>query len=160
MKIQIDPHTLQRARERGTNAKEVRDVIATGFVIPAKYGRRGKAKVYDFKQERNGKYYEQKRVEVIYVIEGKCDNNGDRLRFFTENGREAMQVSYNSKTDLLYIRLDDRKQKVINRRLNDDVVLDIGRNDRIVGIEILDTSKHLNLEKLLPVQYAFSPEAA
>ncbi len=70
MKIQIDPHTLQRARERGTNAKEVREVISTGFTIPAKYGRRGKAKVYDFKQQRNGKYYEQKRVEVIYVIEG------------------------------------------------------------------------------------------
>jgi uncharacterized protein YuzE len=69
-----------------------------------------------------------------------------------------MQVTYNSKTDLLYIRLDERKPKVINRRLSDDVVLDIGRNDRIVGIEILDASKSLNLEKLLPVKYALSPE--
>ncbi|MCL0074293.1 hypothetical protein M1O50_05445 [Dehalococcoidia bacterium] len=40
-----------------------------GFPIPAKYGRIGKAKVYDFKQKRHGKYYEQKRVEVIYSIE-------------------------------------------------------------------------------------------
>jgi uncharacterized protein YuzE len=71
-----------------------------------------------------------------------------------------VQILYNSKTDLLYIRLDDRKQKVINRRLSDDVVLDVGRNDRIVGIEILDASKHLNLEKLLPVKFAFSPEVA
>jgi uncharacterized protein YuzE len=71
-----------------------------------------------------------------------------------------MQVTYNSKTDLIYIRLDDRKQKVINRRLSDVVVLDIGRNDRIVGIEILYASKQLNLEKLLPVKYAFSPEVA
>jgi len=29
----------------------------------------GKAKVYDFNQERHGKYYEQKRVEVIYTVE-------------------------------------------------------------------------------------------
>jgi uncharacterized protein YuzE len=75
---------------------------------------------------------------------------------FTENGREKMQVLYNTKTDLLYLRLDDRKQQVINKRLSEDIVLDIGEDDRIVGIEILDASKHLNLERLLPVKYAVS----
>ncbi len=69
MKVQIDPHTLEKAEERGTNEDEIKDVIETGSTIPAKYGRIGKAKVYDFKQERIGKYYEQKKVEVIYVIE-------------------------------------------------------------------------------------------
>jgi len=29
----------------------------------------GKAKVFEFQQERMGKFYEQKRVEVIYTIE-------------------------------------------------------------------------------------------
>ena len=29
----------------------------------------GKAKVYDFKRKRHGKYYEQKRVEIFYTIE-------------------------------------------------------------------------------------------
>lgn len=70
-----------------------------------------------------------------------------------------MQILYNAKTDLLYIRLDDRKQEVINRRLSDDIVLDVGKDDRIVGIEILDASRHLNLEKLLPVKYVVSAEA-
>jgi uncharacterized protein YuzE len=70
-----------------------------------------------------------------------------------ENGRNKMQILYNVKTDLLYLRLDDRKQQVVNKRVSDDVVLDIGEDDRIVGIEILDASKHLNLEKLLPVKY-------
>ena len=69
MEIQIDPHTLERARERGTNEKEIKEVIETGIVIPAKYGRIGKAKVYDFKQKRHNKYYQQKRVEVFYAIE-------------------------------------------------------------------------------------------
>ena len=45
------------------------DVINTGFSIPAKYGRVGRAKVYDFKQRRHHKYYEQRRVEVFYIIE-------------------------------------------------------------------------------------------
>ena len=45
MKIQIDPHTLERAEERGANEAEIRDVIETGSPIEAKYGRLGKAKV-------------------------------------------------------------------------------------------------------------------
>jgi len=42
---------------------------------------------------------------------------------------------------------------VINKRLSEDIVLDIGEDDRIVGIEILDASRHVNLETLLPVKY-------
>ena len=65
-----------------------------------------------------------------------------------------MHVSYNDRTDLLYIRLDDRKQDVINRRVTDDIVLDIGKGDRIIGIEILDASRHITLDRLLPIKYA------
>lgn len=63
-----------------------------------------------------------------------------------------MQIVYNAKTDLLYLRLDDQKQ-VINERLSEDIVLDMGKDNRIVGIEILNASKHLNLERLLPVKH-------
>ncbi|KRT66419.1 MAG: hypothetical protein XU11_C0009G0065 [Candidatus Dadabacteria bacterium CSP1-2] len=69
MEIQIDPHTLERAEERGTNEEEIKDVIKTGFAIPGRYGRMGRAKVYDFNRKRHGKFYEQKRVEVFYTIE-------------------------------------------------------------------------------------------
>ena len=69
-----------------------------------------------------------------------------------------MQILDDVKTDLLYFRLDDRKQQVINKRLSEDIVLDLGEDNRIVGIEILDASKHLNLERLLPVKYEISPE--
>ncbi|MGH7796326.1 MAG: DUF2283 domain-containing protein [Candidatus Binatia bacterium] len=68
-----------------------------------------------------------------------------------------MQILYNAKTDMVYIRLDERKQDVVNRRSTEDIVLDIGADNRIIGIEILDASKHLNLEGLLPVKYQVSP---
>jgi acyl-CoA thioesterase len=68
LEIQIDPHTLERAEERGTNRDEIVDVITTGFSIPAKYERIGKAKIYDIRSIRNGKFYEQKRVEVFYTV--------------------------------------------------------------------------------------------
>lgn len=60
---------MERAEERGTNADELNDVLENGIEISARGTRKGKAKVYDFKQERLGKYYEHKRVEVIYVEE-------------------------------------------------------------------------------------------
>jgi len=69
MQIQIDKHTLERAEERGTDEEEIKDVIETGFDVPGKHGRIGKAKVYEYNQKRSGKYYEQKRVEVFYIIE-------------------------------------------------------------------------------------------
>jgi len=70
-----------------------------------------------------------------------------------------MHVSYNDRTDLLYIRLDDKKQDVINRRVSDDVVLDISEGDKIIGVQILDASKHVILDRLLPVKYRVSKAA-
>ncbi len=64
-----------------------------------------------------------------------------------------MTIHYNSKTDLLYIRIKKATQQVINKRITEDIVLDIGKDDKIVGIEILDASKHVNLQSLLPVEY-------
>ena len=58
-------------------------------------------------------------------------------------GRRKMEILYNAKTDLLYIRLDDRKQPVINKRFSEDILLDMGEGNRIVGIEILDASKRI-----------------
>ena len=69
-----------------------------------------------------------------------------------------MQILYNDKTDLLYLRLDDRKQQVLNKRVSEDIVLDMGEDNRIIGIEIVDASKHLNLDRLLPVKYGGPPE--
>lgn len=39
------------------------------------------------------------------------------------------------------------------------VVQNIGEADKIIGIEILDASKHITLEGLLPVKYRISNAA-
>jgi hypothetical protein len=70
MDIRIDPHTLERAAERGATAEEIIDVITSGHPIPAKYGHSGKSKVFDFSQTRLDRYYEQKKIEVFFAIEG------------------------------------------------------------------------------------------
>jgi uncharacterized protein YuzE len=69
------------------------------------------------------------------------------------DGSDWMQIMYNAKTDVLYLRLDDRKQEVVNQQLTEDIMLDLGKDNRIVGIEILDASKRLKLDGLLPVTH-------
>ena len=69
-----------------------------------------------------------------------------------------MNITYNDKTDLLYIRFDDKTQDVVNKRISEDIVLDMGENDQIVGIEIMDASRHIPLEKLLPIKYEVPKE--
>jgi hypothetical protein len=69
MRIQIDPHTLERAEERGANIEEITGAIENGFSFPARKNRLAKAKIFPFEQERLGKFYKQKRVEVIYLVE-------------------------------------------------------------------------------------------
>jgi len=64
-----------------------------------------------------------------------------------------MKIFYDDKKDLLYIRFDEKKQEVVNKRVTEDIVLDLGDEDKIVGIEILAASKHLNLVSLFPIQY-------
>ena len=69
MKIQIEPHTLQRAIERGATETEIVDVIETGVSIQGKIGRLGKSKIYNINSIRIGKFYEEKKVEVYYIME-------------------------------------------------------------------------------------------
>lgn len=64
-----------------------------------------------------------------------------------------MKVTYNEKFDLLYISLDDSPEQVTNKRVDDDIVLDLADNDRIVGIEILDASKRLRLDQFLTLEF-------
>lgn len=69
MEFQIDPHTLERAMERGAMESEIEDVLQTGITILGKYNRLGKTKVFPFNANRLGKYYEEKKLEVYYIIE-------------------------------------------------------------------------------------------
>ena len=64
-----------------------------------------------------------------------------------------MKITYHEKSDLLYIRLDERQQQVLCNEPSDGVVLELGDDDRIVGIEILDASKRLHLDQFLTLQY-------
>ena len=65
-----------------------------------------------------------------------------------------MKITYDDRYDLLYLALDESPQQVESRDLAEGVVIDVGADDRIVGIEILGASKLVNLSRILPVEYA------
>ena len=65
-----------------------------------------------------------------------------------------MNIQYDSKSDLLYLRFDLLFTTLINKRVSEDIVLDIGPDDKIVGIEIMNASKRINLDKVLPIEYS------
>ena len=64
-----------------------------------------------------------------------------------------MTIHYDSKTDLLYLRITTDQQEIINKRITENIGLDLDDNDKIVGIEIMDASRHVDLDKLMPVEY-------
>ena len=64
-----------------------------------------------------------------------------------------MTIHYDSKTDLWYLRIESSEQEVVNKRVSDEIVLDIGENEKIIGIEIMEASKNINLDKLMPIEY-------
>jgi uncharacterized protein YuzE len=63
-----------------------------------------------------------------------------------------MRITYDERHDLLYMSLDVSRGQVVNRRGDEDIVLDVA-DGRIVGIEILDASKRLRLDQLSSLEY-------
>jgi uncharacterized protein YuzE len=60
-----------------------------------------------------------------------------------------MKISYDEEIDALYIRLVEGDQECRTLRLNDEIALNIGKEEVLVGIEILDASSVLGKGKNL-----------
>lgn len=54
-----------------------------------------------------------------------------------------MKISYDPEVDAVYIRLIDGKHECRTVRLNEEVALNIGPGEKLVGIEILDAKQVL-----------------
>jgi|SRR6266850_44654 len=59
-----------------------------------------------------------------------------------------MKITYDPEVDAMYIYLVEGKQECRTVQLNDDINLDFGDQETLVGIEILDASRVLGKGKL------------
>ena len=64
-----------------------------------------------------------------------------------------MKIEFDRRADLLYVRFDPRSQEVTNMRVSQDIVLDVGPGEKIVGIEIMNASEKVDLAQLQPVNF-------
>jgi len=63
-----------------------------------------------------------------------------------------MEIKYDTEVDAMYIRLVEEEQECRTMRFSDEIALNIGPGETLVGIEILDAKKTLgkgNLPQLV-----------
>jgi len=73
-----------------------------------------------------------------------------------------MKISYDPEADALYIRLIDTESECRTLRLNEEIALNIGPGETLVGIEILDAKDVLGkgqLPQLVVENLTLSPAA-
>ena len=61
-----------------------------------------------------------------------------------------MKIRYDAEVDAAYISFKDNLTQVTTIRLSEDIAIDLGLHEEIVGIEILDASEHLGFVKDKP----------
>jgi len=59
-----------------------------------------------------------------------------------------MKIRYDAEIDALYIRLVEGKHECRTLRLTDEIALNIGEEEMLVGIEILEAKEILGMGKL------------
>lgn len=58
-----------------------------------------------------------------------------------------MKIKYDPEVDAAYISFKKGSTEVTTIRLSEDIAVDLGPNEEIVGIEILDASEHFGFKK-------------
>ena len=61
-----------------------------------------------------------------------------------------MRITYDPEVDAAYISFKEGIIQVTTVRITEDIAIDFGPHEEIVGIEVLDASEHLSLEKEKP----------
>ncbi len=64
-----------------------------------------------------------------------------------------MKVTYDPYADAVYIYLTSEKHDLTTHVTDDEVMVDIGSDRAVVGVEILSASSRLDLEELKKVEF-------
>ncbi len=138
--IRLTKHAREQANERGASEAEIREAITKGSREPAKQG--GHCAVIILPSHRTG------RASFTRSNRSRLSSKRSRARQmsspfirFTFRRRTAMKISYDAEIDALYIRLIEGKHECRTVQLNEEIALNIGEGEQLVGIEILDAKE-------------------
>ncbi|MDI6903907.1 MAG: DUF2283 domain-containing protein [Candidatus Bathyarchaeia archaeon] len=130
--MEYTKHALSRIRQRKISKTSVENTLEHpdfSFVT-----RRGRLTAL--------KRYGDKFLKVIYE---ECNDKIRLLQFIGQGERRMVRVEYDSKVDAMYIWLRKAKYE-ISEELAENVIIDLDKNGRIIGIEILDVTKNIGRE--------------
>ena len=68
--VRLHLHAREPMDERGATEEEVRATVEQGESFPAKFGRMGFRRNFQFDQHRHGRQYHTKQIEAYAVQEG------------------------------------------------------------------------------------------
>lgn len=68
--VKLHPHAKERLLERNATEQEVIATVTKGETFPAKYGRIGFRRNFNYEDTWMGKHYLTKQIEVYAVKEG------------------------------------------------------------------------------------------
>lgn len=69
--VRLHPHALERLSERGATEEEVHGTVLEGESFPAKFGRTGFRRNFNFDSIWRNKHFATKQVEAYAVREGE-----------------------------------------------------------------------------------------
>ena len=145
MNIKFIEHAEIRMKERGASSKETLLTIESGEKFTAKFNRVGYRRNFSFSKTWKGIYYNTKQVEAYTVQEG------DDLiivtvivkYFQTIKWRQKLEISYDKKYNIAYIKIQEKTSKVETITLSDEIDIDISPDGKIYGIELLNANDYL-----------------
>ena len=149
--IRITKHAKEQCLERGATEIEVRHAIEYGSREPAKHGRELCRYNFPFDQTWQGTYYRIKQVAPVIKEEADEVVVITIHVFLLKVERHGMKISYDPEVDALYIRLLEGNYECRTVRLNDEVALNIGPGEVLVGIEILDAKQVFGSNEVPPL---------
>ena len=68
--VRLHPHARERMQERGATEEEIQATVAQGEQFPARFGRTGFRRNFQFDREWRGRHCRTKQVEVYAVQQG------------------------------------------------------------------------------------------
>jgi len=140
-RIILTLHAMKRARLRGATEAEVSEVVNDGDREPAKWGKFSTRKRFaaPTRSRKDGMLYNDKTVEIILADEPDRRDNGKGV--LLRPRRTGMKVKYDAEADAVYIEFRKAAGGAVEtRQLTDEIIVDYGRDGKLVGIEILNAS--------------------
>ena len=146
--IVFSTHALEQMADRGASQSEVEIAINEGEEVPAKQGRRAFRKNFPYNSTWKGRYYEFR--QVVPIVAEEPDIRVVITVYDILFWRQPVKIKYDPQVDAAYISFKKGPTQVTTIRVTEDVAIDLGPHEEIVGIEVLDASKHLGIDKAQP----------